>query len=86
MSQTVAVARDDFTFEWRWKEELHYSEGGNTLVLYCGWGVSPPVVFVPSAAAWDDKVPDWLRGRRDELVRRIETHSGHVVASADWAY
>ena len=76
----------DFRFEWRWQEELHYREGDDTFVLRCGWGVSPPVVFVPSAAGWDRRVPDWLRGRRDEIVARIEEHSGHIVASADWAY
>jgi hypothetical protein len=31
-------------------------------------------------------MPDWLHGRRAELVARIEQHSGHVVTSADWAY
>ncbi|HYU86895.1 MAG TPA: hypothetical protein VEK80_18975 [Kribbellaceae bacterium] len=68
------------------RRELHYCEGANSLVLHCGWGLSPPSVFVPSATTWDTKVPDWLRGRQDGIVGRIETHSGHVVASADWAY
>lgn len=83
MSQLVDV---DFRFEWRWKEELHYSEGAETCVFHCSWGVSPPVVFLPSAVAWELRMPAWLHGRRDELVARIVAHSGHTVASADWAY
>jgi hypothetical protein len=88
MGQLIAspTRSADFRFDWRWKEELHYCEGDHSQVFHCGWGVSPPIVFLPSQGGWDAKMPDWLHGRRAELVARIEQHSGHVVASADWAY
>jgi hypothetical protein len=83
---TETLTQPDFRFEWRWKEELVYHEGDQRMVFYCGWAAEPPIVFVPTAAAWDDKTAGWLRGRRDEIVERIERHSGHVVMSVDWAY
>lgn len=86
MSQLVSAADLDFRFEWHWKEELHYWEGHRCQVFHCGWGIAPPVVFLPSAPGWDAKMPRWLHGRRAEIVDRIEQHSDHVVASADWAY
>lgn len=86
MDQLIASRSAEFRFEWRWKEELHYCEGERSQVFHCGWGVSPPVVFLPSEHTWDAKLPAWLHGRRAEVVGRIEQHSGHVVASADWAY
>jgi len=62
-----------------WKETFWYAEGERKFAFECGWGASPPVLYVPSAERWDAAVPDWLRGRRDEVVARLVAHSGHRV-------
>jgi hypothetical protein len=35
---------------------------------------------------WDRAVPRWLRGRRDEVIARLEAHSGHVLEATDNGY
>ena len=62
-----------------WKEIVVISdEGGRTYVVNCGWGVEPPVAYIPAAAAWRAEVPDWLRDRRDEVIA-VLVSLGHVV-------
>lgn len=52
-----------------WKEIVVISdEEGRTYIVNCGWGVEPPVAYIPAAAIWRAKVPDWLRDRRDEVI------------------
>jgi len=69
----------------QWKEEVFYREGDQRLCFPAGWGVNPPTLYVPSARIWDDVMPNWLRGRRAEVVARLAKHSGHVVeATDDW--
>lgn len=51
-----------------------------------GWGVEPPVVYVPSAALWDQVVPPWLLGRRVEVVDRLAQRSKRVVEDTDDGY
>ena len=60
-----------FTIREQWKEEMHYIEGDNKFVFDCGWGASPPSVYLPSVERWDATVPEWMRGRREEIVGRI---------------
>jgi len=69
----------DFEIEFRWKEEVIYWEGRRGVVLLGGWGVDPPVTYVPDLATWDRVVPDWLRGRHDDVVQRLRDEPGHVV-------
>ncbi len=69
----------DFEIEHRWKEEVLYWEGRRGVSFAAGWGVTPPVVYVPTAEAWDASTPDWLHGRRDEVVARLVERSGHRV-------
>ncbi len=62
-----------------WKEIVVISdEQGRTYVVSCGWGVEPPVAYIPAAAAWRAQVPDWLHDRRDEVIAALES-LGHVV-------
>jgi hypothetical protein len=67
------------TAETHWKEELVVSdEEGRSFLFNCGWGVSPPVAYVPSAADWGRCVPSWLQDRRDEVIAVMKTLN-HVV-------
>ena len=74
-----AIGGPDFTIEERWKELLIYREGDHEHVFGAGWGVDPPSVTVPSEAAWDRVMPEWLRGRRAEIVARLQDPGGHVL-------
>jgi hypothetical protein len=63
----------------RWKEELVVTdEAGRTHVFDCGWGVDPPVVYVPSAQDWTGHVPESLAQRRDEVLDALR-RTGHVL-------
>ena len=75
-----------FEIETRWKEEVYYWEGAAGFCFHAGWGVTPPVLLVPSLEHWDSAVPGWLRGRRDEVIRRLEAHSEHVLKVDDRGY
>jgi hypothetical protein len=66
--------------ETRWKELMDIvDESGRTFRLDCGWGVTPPVAYIPYADTWKSCVPVWLRERRDDVIRAIES-AGHVAA------
>lgn len=69
----------DFDVEFRWKEQVVYWEGDRGCVFEGGWGVDPVVTVVPDASTWDLVVPDWLRGRRDEVCGRLRAQTGHVL-------
>jgi hypothetical protein len=71
-----------FRIELRWKEEVRYLEGDRSVVFPAGWGMNPPVLHVP-LRTWDESVPSWLRGRRDEVVERLRRHSKHTVEERD---
>lgn len=66
-----------FRIDFEWKEVVHYREGDDSHCFPAGWGVVPPVLYVPSAERWDRVVPAWLVGRRDQVVARLAAHSGH---------
>lgn len=51
-----------------------------------GWGVEPPVLYVPSAGLWDRVGPPWLLGRRAEVVNRLAQRSKHLVQDTDDGY
>jgi hypothetical protein len=73
------MTADDFTIEFRWKEEVIYWESDRGFVFDGGWGVDPPVTYVPDSDAWDRVMPPWLRGRRDQVVERLRAEPGHIV-------
>jgi len=67
-----------------WKEEFHiHDENDRTFCFSCGWGVEPPVAYIPSEADWQRCTPVWLHDRRDEVVEVMKRHQ-HVVE--EWAY
>lgn len=75
-----------FSIEQRWKEVVVYWEGERGYLFDAGWGVDPRVLYVPSAEAWPDAVPDWMRERRDEVLERLRRHSGHVLDETPVGY
>jgi len=81
-SSDTAVTSDGHSFrvEPRWKEGVGYWEGEHGYLFDAGWGVEPPVLYVPSASMWDDVVPAWMQGRRGAIVSGLEAKSGHVLA------
>jgi hypothetical protein len=60
------------------KEILILRDDDRWLLIGCGWGANPPLASLQPAGVWDEVMPDWLRGRRDEVVRLI-TEFRHVV-------
>ncbi|MCF8062393.1 MAG: ribose 5-phosphate isomerase B [Deltaproteobacteria bacterium] len=56
-----------------------YSEGKRTLELTVEPGLKhPTIVHVPSASRWDEEMPDWARGRREEILSRIRPKCVHL--------
>jgi hypothetical protein len=68
---------DGYEIEWVWKEVVIYWEGDRGFSFDAGWGVTPSVLYVPSASIWAEAMPDWLRARRDEVLERLRAHSSH---------
>jgi hypothetical protein len=75
-----------YKIESRWKEQLAYREGDHEFVFDCGWGVKPPVAYLPSPAIWERVTPMWMRGRRAEVVRRLECDGGHRLVDTEEGY
>jgi hypothetical protein len=64
----------------RWKEEVVVEdEERRTFVFDCGWGVDPPIAYVPALEDWSTCVPGWLRDRREEVLQVLLSTS-HVVS------
>lgn len=56
-----------------------YSEGKNALELKVKPGLKhPTVINVPSPERWDEEVPSWARGRREEILERIRPKCAHL--------
>ena len=68
---------DGFDVEPRWRELVIYWEGDKGYAFPAGWGVDPPVLYVPNEEAWARSMPGWLRGRRSEVVARLAAFSRH---------
>lgn len=75
-----------YKIEGRWKEQLVYVEGEREFVFDCGWGVTPPVVYVPSAGIWNQVTPPWMRDRRPEIVQRLGTDGGRRLEDTEVGY
>lgn len=78
---------DAFEVEPRWKEQVFYRENGREFLFDGGWGVTPPSLYVPTAAAWDRCTPSWLQGRRDIVIERLAQATGHRIVEGpypDW--
>lgn len=63
-----------------------YWEDAGGFLFDAGWGVSPPVLYVPSAAVWLETMPGWLRERRDIVIDRLTENSGHTLVTDDLGY
>lgn len=56
-----------------------YSEGGRSIELTVEPGLKHPTrIHVPSAERWDEEMPAWARGRRDEILSRIRDKCVHL--------
>jgi hypothetical protein len=75
-----------YRIEFRWKEQVIYWEHGEGFVFEGGWGASPPVTYVPDDATWESVVPDWMKGRRDEIIARLIEYPNHVLEETDSGY
>jgi hypothetical protein len=84
------IARDfdggSFQISYEWKEIVVYWEGDHGFEFDAAWGISPGVLYVPDASHWDAVVPQWLVGRRGEVVGRLVEHSAHTVKDTDAGY
>lgn len=72
-----------YSVQPRWKEEVVYSEGSSSITFAAGWGVDPPVLYLPSEAMWDQSTPAWLHGRHVQVVARLKRDSQHVIKFDD---
>ena len=70
---------EPFEVQSMWKERVFYWEGERGFEFDAAWGVTPGVLYVPNREVWDEVMPDWLRGRFDVVVERLEQRSGHRV-------
>ena len=60
-----------------------YSEGKKTLELTVEPGFKHgTVVRVPSPSRWDQEMPEWVRGRREEILERIRSKCTHL--NCEW--
>lgn len=68
------------------KELFEYREGDAHYFFGAGWGVKPPVLYVPRAEMWDQVMPEQFRGRREQILERLlrfrETRR-HVLEVSD---
>lgn len=68
----------------QWKEQMLYIEGENQFAFECGWGASPPHLYLPSAASWERVTPAWMHGRRKEIVGRLrEACKDYLIEESD---
>lgn len=69
----------DYSFKEEWKELLVYTDPGGTYTFLCGWGdfTRPFSVGVPTAEYWDRAMPDFMCGRRDEILDRLRKWAGN---------
>jgi hypothetical protein len=59
---------------------IKYTEGDNDLTLDwepAGEG-KPPIAYVPSERLWNIEMPDWAKGRREEIMRTIKAETAHM--------
>jgi hypothetical protein len=75
-----------YSVEGRWKERLVYCEDGREFDFDCAWGVDPYVVYVPTADLWDRVTPEWMHGRRNEILTRLREEGTHQTEDNDTSY
>ncbi|HKY16917.1 MAG TPA: hypothetical protein VJM33_18465 [Microthrixaceae bacterium] len=78
---------EEFEVELRWRERVIYWEGSHGFEFEGAWGGAPRYTIVPNEQDWDEQVPPWMRGRRDEIVRRLDNYPAEEVTTEgyhDW--
>ena len=56
-----------------------YSEGARSIELTVEPGLKhPTIIRVPSADRWDEEMPAWAHGRREEILSRIRPKCAHL--------
>jgi hypothetical protein len=73
----------EFRVEIQHREVIAYWEGDRGFLFDAAWGAKPRTLFVPTEEAWDDVVPDWLRGRRDVVLQRLAAATKHRIEATD---
>ncbi len=59
---------------------IEYVEGENSMEFRVDPGLkSPTVVHIPSAQRWKSEMPDWTKGRRDEIIDRLKAKCSHMI-------
>ena len=61
------------------KEAIQYREGLEAHTFVAAWGGGSRVLYVPAEPDWLRVMPLAFRDRRDEIVGRLRSYSGHVV-------
>jgi hypothetical protein len=80
--------RDDQDFDVRThaREIVAYWEGDRAFLFDAAWGARRPELYVPNEALWDQVVPEWMKGRRAAVIRRLAKRSGHRIVETDEGY
>lgn len=56
-----------------------YSEGKRSIELKVEPGLKhPTIVHIPSPSRWEKEMPEWCRGRREEILSRIRPKCVHL--------
>jgi hypothetical protein len=48
-----------------------YREPSGIIELSFELGIAKPILWVPTEEEWEAKMPDWAKGRRDEIIDRV---------------
>jgi len=54
--------------------DVIYDEGGKSLTFYFDRGARR--IYIPSDRNWDERMPEWARGRKIEILERISKRMG----------
>jgi hypothetical protein len=80
----MGLDASDYKIEITWRA-LNYCEGGRCFKIY----IDPPssygqpfTFYLPGPDRWNQVLPDWAAGRRDEIVARIKEECAHF--HAEW--
>jgi hypothetical protein len=80
----MSLEAGEYKIEITWRA-LNYREGGGSFKIY----IDPPTrygqpftFYLPGPDRWNQVLPEWAAGRRDEIVGRIKEECAHF--HAEW--
>ena len=77
-----AISMQDSTKEWDILiafRFIKYIEGDKFVEFNVDPGLkSPTVIHVPSPERWEQEMPEWVRGRRDEILGKVKPKCAHI--------